>query len=402
MAKQDVILTDLETGVWHDKFRLSADDGPCLKGSADWQITKRTLRGGVSDGVDVVSIDNGVLSVEVLPTRGMGLWRGMHRGTPLGWSSPTRFPVHPAFVNRVDQRGLGWLTGFNEWMCRCGLSSLGDPCLDVVELPSGARRESQVTLHGRIANTPCHRVSIGVTDEGPGTLMVRGVMDEAWLYGPKLRLVSTLTMTAGSSALSIKDEVTNLGDEPGELQLMYHTNLGRPLLEQGARLVVAAQDVAPYDEISARAIGSWATFDAPTPGYEQCCYFMQPKAGQDGRTAVLFTNRAREKGVGLKFSTRELPCFTLWKNLQGEGDGYLVGLEPGTCFPNEISFERDRQRVVALPPGGSYRACLEIEIYDGEQAVSAAEQAVQQLIEREPTLHPDIHPQYAPVGGMKA
>ena len=241
MAERIVILTDLETGVWQDKYCLSAKDGPRLDGSASWLMAKRTLRGGVSDGVDVVTIDNGVLSVDVLPTRGMGLWRGMHRGTRLGWGSPARYPVHPALVNRVDQRGLGWLTGFNEWMCRCGLSSLGEPGLDVVELPGGARRESQVLLHGGIANTPCRHLSMGVIEDGPGTLMVRGVMEEAWLYGPKLRLDSTLRTAAGSSSLTIVDEVTNLSDEPGELQLMYHTNMGRPLLEQGARLVVAAR-----------------------------------------------------------------------------------------------------------------------------------------------------------------
>src|SRR6185295_17982971 len=104
MAERTDILTDLETGTWHDNYRLSAKDGISLDGSTSWSISKRTLRGGVSDGVDVVSIDNGVLAVDVLPTRGMGLWRGLHRGMRLGWNSPVRFPVQPALVNRVDQQ----------------------------------------------------------------------------------------------------------------------------------------------------------------------------------------------------------------------------------------------------------------------------------------------------------
>ena len=104
----------------------------------------------------------------------------------------------------------------------------------MVDLGGGLRREAQVLLHGRIANTPCHHVSIGVIDDGPGTLVLRGILEEAWLYGPKLRLVSTLQTAAGSSSLNIVDEITNFSDEPGELQLMYHTNVARPLMEQGA------------------------------------------------------------------------------------------------------------------------------------------------------------------------
>ena len=401
MAERSEILTNVETGVWHDKYCLSSVDGPRLEGSANWSIAKRTLRGGVSDGVDVVSIDNGAFAVEVLPTRGMGLWRGKYRGTRLGWTSPARHPVHPAFVNLVDQQGLGWLTGFNEWMCRCGLSSLGEPGLDVVAREEGSRHETSVTLHGRIANTPCHYVALGVNDNGPGTLMVRGVAEEAWLYGPKLRLVSSLQTAAGSNSLTIVDEVTNLSEEPGELQLMYHTNLGRPLLDQGARLVIAAKEIAPYDEHSACAIDRWAEFGGPTPGYAQQCYFMEPIADDHGNATVLLHNRARNKGIGLRFNTKELPYFTLWKNLQCEADGYVTGLEPGTCFPNLKSIERDRQRVVALPPGGTYQTCLKIDVYDSETQVSAAERSIRQLLKREPSLQRHIHPRYSPVDGKK-
>ena len=137
---------------------------------------------------------------------------------------------------------------------------------------------------------------------------------------------------------------------------------------------MATQEIAPYDEHSAQAIERWDAFDGPTPGYVQRCYFMEPIADEHGRATVLLQNRAGDKGIELKFSTRELPCFTVWKNLQGEGDGYVSGLEPGTCFPNLISFERVQQRVITLPPGGSYRTCLEINVYDSEAQVSAAAQ----------------------------
>ena len=56
----------------------------------------------------------------------MELWRGSYRGIELGWKSPVAQPVNPAFVNQSDRNGLGWLAGFNEWLCRCENGPLAD------------------------------------------------------------------------------------------------------------------------------------------------------------------------------------------------------------------------------------------------------------------------------------
>ena len=39
-------------------------------------------------------------------------------------------PVHPAFVPIAEPSGVGWLSGFDELMCRCGLESNGAPDFD--------------------------------------------------------------------------------------------------------------------------------------------------------------------------------------------------------------------------------------------------------------------------------
>ena len=76
MATKNVVLTDVANDCWLDEFHLSSKDGLQLAGSDDWSISKKTLRGGVSEGVDVVEINNGAFAISVLPTRGMGLGRG--------------------------------------------------------------------------------------------------------------------------------------------------------------------------------------------------------------------------------------------------------------------------------------------------------------------------------------
>ena len=245
MAMQRLVLTDADSGIHLNPGELAPSNSPPLSGSSSWSIRWRTLRGGTSEGVEVVELDNGSLSLTILPTRGMGIWKGRYHELPLEWKSPVERPVHPAFVNQLDRGGIGWLHGFNELLCRCGLAFMGPP---------GDDQGEKLTLHGRIANLPAHRVEVGIDTDGPGALEVTGVIDECSMFGPRWRLTSTLRLEAGSNRCSIVDEITNLGGQPAELSLLYHINIGRPFLEPRAAYAVPSLEVAPRDATAAKGI----------------------------------------------------------------------------------------------------------------------------------------------------
>ena len=69
------ILTAAEQDIWLETFRLTPSD---LGMEGNWFIEKRVLRGGPRDGVDVIEVHNGALSFSILPTRGMGIWKGQY------------------------------------------------------------------------------------------------------------------------------------------------------------------------------------------------------------------------------------------------------------------------------------------------------------------------------------
>jgi Domain of unknown function (DUF4432) len=79
------------------------------------------LHGGKQDGVDLIVVDNGRMTITLVPTRGMGILRVVMGDLRLGWDSPVREVVHPKYINLEARGGLGWLEGFNEWLARCGL-----------------------------------------------------------------------------------------------------------------------------------------------------------------------------------------------------------------------------------------------------------------------------------------
>ncbi len=131
--------------------------------------------GGLQDGVDLIRVDNGALSFYIVPTRGMGIWKGVYKGIPLGWDSPVRDPVHPGFLDLNDRGGLGWLKGFNEWIVRCGLESNGGPCKDMIVDNNGNRSEVALTLHGKVANIPARFVEVRVELSPPHRITVLGI-----------------------------------------------------------------------------------------------------------------------------------------------------------------------------------------------------------------------------------
>src|SRR3954453_4529969 len=183
MRYRSWILTDVLNDVWIDSFSVG-NDSLRLPSPHDWSVRKRTLRGGLRDGVDLIEVHNGALTYSILPTRGMGLWRGVYRGNALGWRSPVHGPVHPKFVNQVERVGLGWLRGFDEWLCRCGLSANGPPGEDVVTDKAGRTTRTPLTLHGRIANLPAHYVEVRINLDPPFELSIIGQVEEAGLFLP--------------------------------------------------------------------------------------------------------------------------------------------------------------------------------------------------------------------------
>ena len=370
------VITDVARQIWHDNFELAGNSQP-LNGSTNWSVRQRRLRGGLSDGVDVVEIDNGAMKLEVLPTRGMGVWRGNFQGIPIGWDSPVKMPVHPAFVNQTERGGLGWLAGFNELICRCGLSFLGPPGRDddLKDHPI----LGELTLHGKIANLPAHRVEVTVDPDHQGRIAVTGVIDECSMFGPCLRLTSTIETTVGSNRFTISDEVRNLSAKPTEFELLYHTNIGHPFLEAGSQFLAAIREISPRDARAAEGIDTYDSYAAPDAGYAEQAYYFRLIGDAQHRGLTVLQNAAGDLALSLRMPLSELPCFTLWKNTAAEADGYVTGLEPGTNFPNLRSFERAQGRVQTLAPGASRRVSFELAIHHGSKAVKTIADEVHRL-----------------------
>jgi hypothetical protein len=376
------VITDAAKGVSIKEWTLNPHE--IGDASGNWSVRKTTLSGGRQEGTEVIHVDNGLLRFSVVPSRGLNIWEGQTGNIRLGWDSPVQEIVHPQFINLADRKGLGWLAGFGEFVSRCGLESMGAPCVDG-DMPLG--------LHGRINYLPASLVEVHFEDTPVPRLVLRGTIDETLMFGPQLRLLAEISTEIGKAEITLNDCITNLSDSPQEFQTLYHINFGPPLLGAGSQFIAPIRHVAPRDKRAAEGIDNWNQYTGPhTSGYTEQVYLMKLWDDEQGQTEALLKSPSGQFGASISYGTKELPYFTLWKNEAPLRNGYVTGLEPASSYPCPRPFERSAGRLPILKGGESHRSRVVIRVLQNAEEVEATERRIRNLqreeaqIEREPML----------------
>ena len=334
-------LTDVDENKEVESWEINSEKLG-LNAATHFKISKKTLHGGKQEGSTIIEIQAGALSVSVIPTRGMGLYKACYQGMDIGWNSPVEEIVHPSFIRLGERGGLGWLDGFNELMVRCGFEWSGHPCSDATQLYS---------LHGRAGNTPASTVTVRIEREAPHRITIKGLLKEKTFKFSDFEIWTCLTITPGQPGFSIEDTLQNLSDYERNYQIIYHTNFGKPLLEQGSRFVAPLSRIAPFNERAKSGLAAWGTYLGPTKGFDEEVYACELHADRDGKTLAALVNASGELGVALRYTANDLPAFSLWKNTDTERQGYVTGLEPGSNYPYTRNIEKEKDRLKHIGPG---------------------------------------------------
>ncbi|MDK2633624.1 aldose 1-epimerase family protein [Pantoea stewartii subsp. indologenes] len=363
------VLTSAEQGT--DKGNWQINSSELNIQGKPFSIEQKVLHGGKQEGSKLLVIrSQDGLTITLIPTRGMNLLRVEGFGTRLGWDSPVKEVVNPAFINLESRNGLGWLEGFNEMMVRCGYEWTGHPVNDKGRI---------YTLHGKAGNTPVSQLEVEVADAAPHEIRIRGLIKESTFKKADLQTWTELRYVPGSNQFSLHDVLTNHSDYPHDYEIIYHSNFSTPILEEGARFMAPMSGISPFNDYAKAGLKNWQTYQGPTKDFDEMVFNIKPLSDKNHQTVAAVVNKAGNKGASIQFDTQQLPLLTLWKNTDTLKQGYVTGIEPGTNYAYPVTIEREQKRVKQLAPGASATFDLTYTLLHNSDQVNAVEKRIQAI-----------------------
>jgi hypothetical protein len=314
-----------------------------IGGSRHYELTDG--RGRNLRAIDVSSGSG--FQYTIMPDRGMDISLAGFKGINLVYLTCTG-ETHHSFFEPED---LGWLRTFaGGLLTTCGITYLGAPVTDEGE---------NLGLHGRYSTIPARQVAdLSRWMDEEYHIIHRGIVEEARIFGNKLRLEREIRTILGQNSLRISDTVTNFGFTPSPYTILYHMNLGYPLLDEDAELVIDPEITIPRNETAAAGKDQFRHCIKPQAGFQEQVFNHKMKAGLDGITMVTLKNKKIGLALTIKFNTVTLPYLIQWK-MMGQGE-YVLGLEPSNVLLKNRKEMREENILPQLQPDESITNEIEV------------------------------------------
>jgi len=294
-------------------------------------VTEARLVGGKADGMRMLYVKNATgLSFAVSLDRCADISELSFKGDNFSYFGPCGY-VSPQYY---DDCGAGFLKSFTAgFMTTCGLRAVGNPCHDDGE---------DLPLHGTIGNMPAESASYWTTEDA---IHIKAIIRDAAPFSAYLILEREYICPIHENVIYLKDTIKNIGFKESPLEVLYHCNMGYPLLSENAKVTIPASKVEPRNEHAATALDACLTMEKPQADYEEMCFYHS----LSGKPTVSIFNEDIGKGLEMTYDTTELKFFTEWK-MMGAGE-YVLGLEPGNCIPDGRDVMRKMGELEFLKPG---------------------------------------------------
>ena len=324
-------------------------------------VRRIRLQDGPEDNVSAVEVrTGGGLSYTVLPSRAMDISAAECDGIPIAWRSGVG-DMHPAYVYKTGGFNLGWFGGL---LTTCGLDNIGTPGED--ELGTFAQ-------HGNLTGVAARNVSYGARWEGERYLMwVEGEsrQREIWeanAYDVVVR--RRIESELGGRTIRITDTFENMGRTPAPHLVLYHINVGFPLVSSDSEIIARSRAAIPsrdgggHDPSAARIADPKPDLHSEVHMHE-----LVPDADGMGRGAIV--NERLGIGLALRFPVAELPYLNQWKSLVAKR--YVVAIEPINSRGGNRARQRENGTLPFLAPDEIRTFHVDITVLRGAEEIAAA------------------------------
>ena len=277
---------------------------------------------GRGNGARQIYVANGKLNFVLSESNALDVLRLWHEGTNVGFVSKNGLYTAPADFLGNFPAGM---------LYTCGLDAIG-----------GVEGHP---IHGRIHSIPAEIKELKADESG--VKIVAEIRDTA-LFGQNLSLTRTVSTAAGSDEVKIEDRLENHAFRDEKYCMLYHVNVGYPIVDAGAKISGNFVESKPRTPWAEHEMTKMLKVESPIDNAEETCYFHLTK---DGKMTI------ENKTLGKRFTVASsLRKFVQWKS-RASGD-YVIGLEPCTSWlDGELKYS-------VLKPGKSVRHTLILKAED--------------------------------------
>lgn len=330
------------------------------------RVKKVKLQDGKADGVSMLEVYNrSGMNFSVNVSRGLDITYLDFLGENIGFISPCGV-VAPAYF---DDQGLGFLKSFTAGlMTTCGLKIAGAPC---------EYEGESYGLHGNLSHTPAEDVSYTI-DEDNEEIKITGTVRDAVVFKDKLVLHREIRCKYKESAFTIKDKVVNEGFQTARHMMLYHFNIGYPVLSENSEIFIPSKTIVPRNAHAASDIENCKNVSAPDPNYEEMCYYHTLMSDENNHSTVAVFNKDTEIGVAIEFDTTSLDHFVQWK-MMGAGD-YVMGLEPCNSTIDGIEDAVSNGSMKYIEPSGSIEYSISFKMLKSKREFDKIKESIEKAV----------------------
>ena len=294
-------------------------------GNSDQLCTaiRSQITDGRAAGARIITVSNGRLHFILTESNALDILRLWHGGTNCGFVSKAGL-----FTPTTEEFCHNFPAGM---LYTCGLDAIG-----------GVEGHYP---HGRLHRTPSEIVEFKADEKG---VRIVAETKDAALFGPNLVLTRTLETAAGADELKITDVLENRAFRNEPYCMLYHINLGYPLVDVGAKVEAKLERTLPRNAWAEKHQAKMLEVEPPVDNFEEVCYFHQTKDG-----VMSLVNRQLGKRFTVKSSLKK---FVEWKS-RASGD-FTVALEPCTSWLD------DKLKPLVLKPGAKARNTVVLRVED--------------------------------------
>ena len=260
-------------------------------------VRRYTFSDGKEKGLEVLDCDNGKIRFIINISKACDIMQLYHEGQNVSFISKNGFTKRKTTFSNRFEGGM---------LYTCGLDSLG--------------RRDGYEMHGTIHNIPAQIVCVKCDEQG---IEVQAFIYDTELFGKNLLIKRRIFSAINSEIVTLEDILVNNGYKDEEYCLLYHINIGYPMLDKGSRIIADVNEIEAGSAWAKKNKDSLFEIEDSTPNMEETCYYLR----LNNNEVSLINDKIKKKFI-LGYSIETLPYFLEWKSM-ASGD-YALGLEPCT------------------------------------------------------------------------